>query len=89
MVKSCIKPLNQDVKIDYALSTSSIHYDAFKGEQFAIAADGQVCTLMMSVFIKFINENKIIRKTVVQIDHHTGMRQWTGNHTSALNQWKI
>lgn len=42
VVKSCIKPLNQDVKIDFALSTSSTHYDAFKGEQFAIAADGQV-----------------------------------------------
>ncbi|XP_037044708.1 DNA-directed RNA polymerase III subunit RPC5 [Bradysia coprophila] len=41
VVKSCIKPLNQDVKIDFALNTASLHYDAFKGEQFAIAADGQ------------------------------------------------
>lgn len=42
VVKSCIKPLNQDVKIDFALNTASSNYDAFKGEQFAIAADGQV-----------------------------------------------
>ncbi|KAJ6641862.1 DNA-directed RNA polymerase III subunit RPC5 [Pseudolycoriella hygida] len=41
VVKSCIKPLNQDVKIDFGLNTASVHYDAFKGERFAIEADGQ------------------------------------------------
>lgn len=41
VVKSCVKPINQEVKIDYALDTASHHYDAFKGEQFAIAADGK------------------------------------------------
>lgn len=43
VVNSCIKPINQDVKLDFALDTASTHYDSFKGEQFAIAADGQVC----------------------------------------------
>lgn len=28
------------IKIDYALNTASTHYDSFKGEQLAIAADG-------------------------------------------------
>lgn len=40
VVKSCIKPINQDIKIDFELDTASQHYDSFKGEQFAIAADG-------------------------------------------------
>lgn len=42
VVNSCIKPNNQDVKVEFALDTASKHYDSFKGEQFAIAADGQV-----------------------------------------------
>uniref|UniRef100_U5EU45 Putative sex-lethal interactor n=1 Tax=Corethrella appendiculata TaxID=1370023 RepID=U5EU45_9DIPT len=37
----CVKPINQNIKIDYALQTDSKHYDAFKGEQFAVAADGK------------------------------------------------
>lgn len=41
MVKSCVKPIHQEVKVDYALDTASRHYDAFKGEQFAVAADGK------------------------------------------------
>lgn len=41
VVKSCVKPIHQEVKVDYALDTASLHYDAFKGEQFAIAADGK------------------------------------------------
>lgn len=41
VVKSCVKPMNQEVKVDFALDTGSKHYDAFKGEQFAIAADGK------------------------------------------------
>lgn len=31
------------MKIEYKLETASRHYDAFKGEQLAIAADGKVC----------------------------------------------
>lgn len=41
VVKSCVKPVHQEVKVDFALDTASRHYDAFKGEQFAIAADGK------------------------------------------------
>lgn len=41
VVKSCVKPIHQEVKVDFALDTASTHYDAFKGEQFAIAADGK------------------------------------------------
>lgn len=40
VVNSCIKPLNQDVKVEFALDTASKHYDSFKGDQFALAADG-------------------------------------------------
>lgn len=43
VVNSCVKPLNQEIKIDFELDTASRHYDAFKGEQFALAADGKVC----------------------------------------------
>lgn len=42
VVNSRVKPTNQEFKLDLALDTASRHYDAFKGEQFAIAADGKV-----------------------------------------------
>lgn len=41
VTQSSMKPLNQEAKIDFKLDSASLHYDAFKGEQFAIAADGQ------------------------------------------------
>lgn len=41
VVNSSMKPLNQEAKLEFALDTASQHYDSFKGEQFAIAADGQ------------------------------------------------
>ncbi|XP_055603340.1 DNA-directed RNA polymerase III subunit RPC5 [Uranotaenia lowii] len=41
VVNSCVKPINQQIKVDYALNTASKNYDSFKGEQFAIAADGK------------------------------------------------
>lgn len=41
VVNSCVKPINQQIKVDFALNTDSKNYDAFKGEQFAIAADGK------------------------------------------------
>lgn len=44
VVNSCVKPMNQELKLEIALDTASRHYDAFKGEQFAIAADGKVRT---------------------------------------------
>lgn len=62
VVKSCIKPLNQDVKIDFALNTASSHYDAFKGEQFAIAADGQVSSFNLNRMMK-INRLAITPET--------------------------
>lgn len=36
-----MKPVNQQIKIDFAIDTSSRHYDSFKGEQLAIMADGK------------------------------------------------
>lgn len=42
ILKSYVKPVNQEIKIKYKLDTASRHYDAFKGEQLAIAADGKV-----------------------------------------------
>lgn len=42
VVKSCVKPDNQEIKVDFGLTTKSVHYDAFKGEQLAIACDGKV-----------------------------------------------
>lgn len=41
VVSSTVKPLNQEARLEFALDTRSSHYDAFKGDQFAIAADGQ------------------------------------------------
>lgn len=43
-MNSCVKPLTQQVKIDFALNTASRNYDAFKGDQLAIAADGRIRT---------------------------------------------
>lgn len=40
VVNCCVKPLSQQVKVDYALDTASTYYDSFKGEQLALAADG-------------------------------------------------
>lgn len=39
--RASIKPMNQEISIDYTLDTSSRHYDTFKGEQFAVTADGK------------------------------------------------
>lgn len=41
VVNCCVKPANQDVKVDFALNTESKFYDLFKGEQLALAADGK------------------------------------------------
>lgn len=41
VMHSSMKPINQEAKIDFKLDSASLHYDSFKGEQFAIAADGQ------------------------------------------------
>lgn len=41
VVNSTVKPLNQEARMEFALDTRSNHYDAFKGDQFAVAADGQ------------------------------------------------
>lgn len=41
VARASVKPLNQEISIDYALDTASRHYDAFKGEQLAITADGK------------------------------------------------
>lgn len=39
--RASVKPINHEITIDYTLDTTSRHYDAFKGEQFAITADGK------------------------------------------------
>lgn len=44
ILKSFVKPVNQEIKVKYKLDTASRHYDAHKGEQLAIAADGKVYT---------------------------------------------
>lgn len=49
VVNSRVKPINQEFKLDFALDTASRHYDAFKGEQLAIAADGKV--VYQSIFV--------------------------------------
>ncbi|KAH8245997.1 hypothetical protein KR026_006693, partial [Drosophila bipectinata] len=41
VVNCCVKPFAQEVKVDFGLDTESGHYDRFKGEQFAHAADGK------------------------------------------------
>lgn len=41
VVNCCAKPVNQEVKVDFALDTESPFYDRFKGEQLALAADGK------------------------------------------------
>lgn len=45
VLRTSVKPMNQEIKIAYKLDTASRHYDAFKGEQLAIAADGKVYIL--------------------------------------------
>lgn len=44
VVNCCVKPLNQEVKVDFALNTESNFYDRFKGETFALASDGKCQT---------------------------------------------
>ncbi|KAH8295799.1 hypothetical protein KR018_009173, partial [Drosophila ironensis] len=41
VVNCCVKPFAQEVKVDFGLDIESGHYDRFKGEQFAVAADGK------------------------------------------------
>ncbi|XP_031623185.1 DNA-directed RNA polymerase III subunit RPC5 [Contarinia nasturtii] len=41
IMNSFVKPINQEIKLELKLDTASRHYDAFKGEQLAIAADGK------------------------------------------------
>ncbi|CAD7004910.1 DNA-directed RNA polymerase III subunit RPC5 [Ceratitis capitata] len=41
VINCCVKPLNQEVKVDFALNTESNFYDRFKGEKFALASDGK------------------------------------------------
>ncbi|XP_037939259.1 DNA-directed RNA polymerase III subunit RPC5 [Teleopsis dalmanni] len=41
VINCCVKPVNQEVKVDFALNVESKFYDSFKGEQFAISADGK------------------------------------------------
>lgn len=42
VINSCIKPVTQQLKIDFALDAASVNYDAFKGDQLAQAADGKL-----------------------------------------------
>lgn len=40
VVNCCVKPYNEQIKIDFAVSTKSKNYDAFRGDQLAQQADG-------------------------------------------------
>lgn len=40
VVNSCVKPYNEQFKIDFAVSTRSKNYDSFRGDQLAQQADG-------------------------------------------------
>lgn len=52
VLKSYVKPVNQEMKLDYKLDTASRHYDAFKGEQLAIAADGKVWKHLITTLLE-------------------------------------
>lgn len=41
IVNCLVKPNSQKVKVEFSLNTASRNYDAFKGDQLAIAADGK------------------------------------------------
>ncbi|XP_030372554.1 DNA-directed RNA polymerase III subunit RPC5 [Scaptodrosophila lebanonensis] len=41
VVNCCVKPYTQQVKVNFGLDTDAKHYDRFKGEQFAVSADGK------------------------------------------------
>lgn len=41
IVNCCIKPISQQIKIDFRLDTASKNYDASKGEELAWKADGK------------------------------------------------
>lgn len=60
VVNSCVKPLNQEIKIDFALDTAQKHYDAFKGEQFAIAADGGKVNILMKNEMDFSYSHRLL-----------------------------
>lgn len=40
VVNCCVKPHNEQIKLDFAVSTKSKNYDSFRGEQMALQADG-------------------------------------------------
>lgn len=42
VVNCCVKPYNEQIKVDFAVSTKSKNYDAFRGEQLAQQADGVI-----------------------------------------------
>lgn len=41
VINCCVKPVNQQIKIDFGINTNSKNYDGFKGEQLAVMADGK------------------------------------------------
>lgn len=41
VVNCCVKPHHEVVKVDFAVSTKSKNYDAFKGDMLALEADGK------------------------------------------------
>lgn len=40
VVNCCVKPHNEQIKVDFAVSTKSKNYDSFRGDQLAQQADG-------------------------------------------------
>ena len=41
MSNCCVKPINQEIKVDFELNVESKFYDQFKGRNFALASDGK------------------------------------------------
>lgn len=51
IVNSCVKPMTQQLKIDFALNTDSQNYDAFKGDQLGIVADGKLDSKVIDLLL--------------------------------------
>lgn len=67
VLRTSVKPINQEIKIAYRLNTASQRYDAFKGEQLAIAADGKVSYHMNFQIECKIATQKLLFSTLVNI----------------------
>lgn len=69
ILESYVKPVNQEIKIKYKLDTASRHYDAFKGEQLAIAADGKVFIVLLQHVINKLHTQSLTH-SFMKIKYH-------------------